>query len=166
MCIKHAPALPSGESLSLSLSLCWLHKGPSKREENRPVEVEPLPFLKAYRNTKHSQRTASRYYSFQSYHLKACLQDISVQLFIHYHFNENDSFVLALFCHKWETLPVLMLKCEVTLEDLRVLCHLPNKSFGNILDFTKEVTTCLYLTHEGHMTNILAHKSCKAHTYS
>lgn len=166
MCIKHAPALPSGESLSLSLSLCWLHKGPSKREENRPAEVESLPFLKACRNTKHSQRTPSRYYSFQSYHLKACLQDISVQLFIHYHFNENDSFVLALFCHKWETLPVLMLKSEVTLEALRVLCHLPNKSFGNILDFTKVVTTCLYLTHEGHMINILAHKSCKAHTYS
>lgn len=164
MCIKHAPALPSAESLSLSL--CWLHKGPSQREENRPVEVGPLPFLKACRNTRHSQRTASRDYSFQPYHLKACLQDISVRWFIHYHFNENDSFVLALFCHKWETLPVLMLKCEVTLEALRVLCHLPNKSFGNILDFTKVVTTCLYLTHEGHMTNTLAHKSCKAQTYS
>lgn len=106
------------------------------------MQVQPSPFPKACRNTKHSQGPASHYYGFQSYHLKACLQDISVQWFMHYHSNENDSFVLALFCHEWETLPILMLRCKVTREALRVLCHLPNKSFGNTLDFTKVVTTC------------------------
>lgn len=106
------------------------------------MQVEPSPFPKARRNTKYSQGPASCYYSFQSYHLKACLKDISVQWLMHYHSNENDSFVLALFCHEWEMLPILVLKCKVPWEALRVLCHLPNKSSGNILDFTKGVTTC------------------------
>jgi hypothetical protein len=50
-----------------------------------------------------------------------------------------------------------MLKLDATLDALRILCSLPNKSFQDILAFTEAYTACLVgcTTLEGHTTDTL-----------
>lgn len=138
MCIKHGPALPLERVFLVPFVGCT--KVLQKRKQSS--ESGAFAFSQSMQKYQALPGTCFPLLRFSILPFESMFQDISVQWFMHCHSNENDSFVLALFCHEWKTLPILMLKCKVSREALRVLCHLPNKSFGNILDFTKVVTTC------------------------
>lgn len=133
--------LPPGKSLSVFL--CSLHKGPWKKRKTDQWKWS-LCLLSKYAEMPRTPRKLLPIIT---------IFNPTIRKYVCKIFSFSDLYIIILmtmtvvcllyFCHKWETLHTLMLKCEVTLEALRILCNLPSKSIGNVLDFTKIDTVCL-----------------------